>query len=174
MANLAAFKYKRHCSIFQTDLQKDNDDKLLVQSPTKSIKNVVVNCNENRDNSLTLNHNSMDPASNLETVNKSESSSNNGTIFDKNALENDMSTSFRLNILKGIFKDAYSEDDVVNAVGNTDSLEQAVSILLESPIKSDKKDGMVKPGMVPLVLPSKTTANKNKVKTATMILEVST
>ena len=154
MANLSAFKYKRRCSIFQKDLQKDDNDNLLVRSPVKSMKNVMESGDDNK-----LKQNSLNSASNLETIEKTDASPSNGTILDKDTLENDMCTSFRLEILKGVFKDAYSEDDVVNAVGNTNSLEQAVSILLDSPTKSDKKVDKVKTGMVSheLVLPIKTT-----------------
>ena len=137
MENLSSLKYKRHCSIFKNDLEKNDKktEQVLSQSSIKETGKTKLNGKMNGFNNntteATTHWRKKEGKKLMKNYKNIETGPDEG-VFDKDIKD------FRLDVLKEVFKDSYSDNDMLDAVGNCDSLQQAVSILLDSPMKSNR------------------------------------
>jgi hypothetical protein len=161
--NLSVFKYKRPCPILKEDINRitsdseaSSDEELLV-SPFKKCKLREANCTKSsgknsadeKYSSKTILDSSSDDdtencrsekAESMKTFDDSSSSSFTSLTFNEStSLEQD-DTDYKLGVLKGIFKSAYTEGKLLNAINDTNGLDHAVSVLIES--TSDSEEGI--------------------------------
>ncbi len=99
-------------------IQKKNA-KFILDSSGDDDDDVDNSCSEKAESKNTLDENSSGSLA-----------LNDDTSF----VEDD--TQYRLGVLKGIFKDEYTENELLNAIHDTSGLRHAVSVLVKSPLKT--------------------------------------
>ncbi|CAB4008312.1 SWI SNF-related matrix-associated actin-dependent regulator of chromatin subfamily A containing, partial [Paramuricea clavata] len=165
--NLSVFKYKRPCPILKedmnritTDREASSDEELLI-SPFKKCKLREANCTKSsgknsadeKYSSKTILDSSSDDdtencrsekAESIKTFDESSDSSSftSLTFNESTSLEQD-DTNYRLGVLKGIFKNSYTEGKLLNAINDTNGLDHAVSVLIESTSDNEEDDDSV-------------------------------
>ena len=165
--DLSSFKYKRRCSIFKDLVTKDEDlettkndletSKDILHGNEKTVlNNNRTKLNISKHSTTSKCYNGVDTgrplADSLETKldcqkicrNSSELTSDESTSFEKDH------TDFRLEMLKGVFKDAFSDDVLLDVATDTNGLDHAVSILLDSKTAESSSKGGIDRGTVHL------------------------
>ena len=157
IGSFSNFKYKRRCLILKEDIEKStaNDcesssDEDLRINPSKKLCKSDENCTHVSNSSVkNINADEMYSSKNLidscsdddtesncseKLESKNNSCDNSSTSSNLNGLDSFVKddTDYKLGVLKGIFKDVYSDKKLLDAVHDTSGLDHGVSVLLDS------------------------------------------
>ena len=129
--NFSNFKYKRRCPVLKEDVNKntiDSDEEIPIE-PSQTLCDSVNGSTNTTDcipvNEMYSSKDVLDSCSDEDTPNSS-SKKVEKSDFDKDDKQ------YRLDVLKGIFKNEYSEEKLMVAINDSDGLNHGVSILIDS------------------------------------------
>ena len=130
LSSLSQFNYKRRCPILKDDAKTNyfesssDEDSLTPSNPSPSKQ---LGKNDKNCTIQTVDENQMySSKSILDSSSDGENDEINGS---KSLSFND--TQYRLGVLKGIFKDEFSDEKLLDAVNDTNGLDHAVSVLID-------------------------------------------
>ena len=144
------YKYKRRSAILKEDVNKrlsgsESSDEELLRSPFKKLckdKGNVTKSSQKKSAKTVLLSSSDDEDDGDNVCSKRAGSKNAFSEDTSNSLNTNESVSFekddtqyRLGVLKGIFKDEYTDKELLSALNDSNGLDHAVSVLVESPLK---------------------------------------
>ena len=157
------FKYKRRCPILKEDIEKNltgdcesSSDEDLSKNPSKKLCKIDENF-AHVSNSSDKNVNGEEMYSSKSLLDSCSNDDGESNCSDKSEMRTnscDSSTSsnlngvvsferddtdYRLGVLKGIFKDVYTDEKLLDAVQDTSGLDHGLSVLLDS---SDDERGI--------------------------------
>ncbi|XP_028409911.1 SWI/SNF-related matrix-associated actin-dependent regulator of chromatin subfamily A containing DEAD/H box 1-like [Dendronephthya gigantea] len=134
LSSLSQFNYRRRCPILKENARKndlesssDEDEDISIPnnpSPLKKLRKNDKNCT-------------------IQSVDENQMYSSQTILDSSSGDENDGSEAlafndkqYRLDVLKGIFKDEFSDEELFNAINDTNGLDHAVSVLID--LKDEK------------------------------------
>ena len=140
------FKYKRRCPVVKEDIDlsgSESSDEELLKNPFKKLcKDEKNETKSSEKNSAKLVPNSSSDDEDNVCFKKGDSkstlndnTSNGLTTNARISFEKD-DTKYRLGVLKGIFKDEYSDKELLDAINDSNGLDHAISVLVDSPVKN--------------------------------------
>ena len=158
LTDLSDFKYKRRYSVFK---KETNNSKFNGESETSSDeesaptkrRRIVESVEEDVEKeTFEVDNAELSDAESItvsalegeSTPQSSRSSSKDKNTWVDARVADEDDANYKLEILKGVFKDAYSETLLVDAASDTSGLEHALSVLLRSPMRDGTGINIVK------------------------------